>query len=285
MIGDKQNQNVGSNGLALQAARDIHYHGPSVTEIKELCELFLEKNFPILRQEAIQAAQQQVKDFSVVLEKTLIENSADLVIEKFREPDVQAAINDAVQACARKGAKASPDLLSNLIVERISKQSSDYKDIVLNEAIQVIPRLTPNQISFIALHNFCASMVIQGLSNTRQLEDMGRKVLAITENGMNLSDSQKRHIEYTGALTISSISRGDDIYDLLAKGGYKYLHFESGAQFKAALTHSAPSFNRLLAAYDKEALSNISLTSVGQAIALAHLSSAVGKIDYSIWIA
>lgn len=284
MIGDKQNQNVGSSGLALQAARDIHYHGPSVTEIKELCELFLEKNFPILRQEAIQAAQQQVKDFSAVLEKTLIKNSADLMIEKFREPDVQAAINDAVQACARKGAKASPDLLSNLIVERISKQSSDYKDIVLNEAIQVIPRLTPNQISFIAFHHFCTSISVGGLTNTAQLEDFGRKVLAITENGIKLSDSQKKHIEYTGALTISALSRGD-IYDMLAADAYKYLNFENGAQFKAALTYSAPSFNKLLAAYETEQISNISLTSVGQAIALAHLSNALGKIDYSIWIA
>jgi hypothetical protein len=283
MLGEKQEQNVEKNGLALQAGRDVHYHGMSVSEVKELCVLFLEKNFPVLRAEAIQAAQEHVKSFSATLQDALIANAADVVIDKFREPDVQAAINDAVQACARKGAAASPELLTKLISERISKDSNDYKNIVLNEAIQVVPRLTPNQISFLAFHHFVASVTIMGVKSISQVEPFARKVLTATENGFGLSASQKRHIEYTGAMTVNPLV-GGDIYDALAKNAYKFLNYADGEKFKSALGYTAPSFGKLLARFNEENLLGTGLTSVGQAIAIAHLSKALGKLDYNIWL-
>lgn len=283
MLGDKQDQTVDGGSTAIQAGGDVHYHGLSVVEVRELCTLFLRNNFPQLREEARQTAEQYVRDFASQLESRLVNDAASIVLDKFREPDVQAAINDAVQASARKGAAANPALLSTLIAERVSKQSSDYKDVVISEAVNVIPKLTPPQIALISFVHFVKSITINGLPNVAALEPFGQIALRFSSLGFDLSDSQKHHIQYTGACSINSIL-GGDIYDALRTSAYSYLGFADAPAFKSAIASQAPSFAALLNQFDKEQLFSCNLTSVGQAIAIANISNYLGKLDYSIWL-
>lgn len=283
MLGDKQDQTAEGGSTAIQAGGDVHYHGLSVSEVKELCALFLRNNFPQLREEARQTAEQQVRDFAAQLESRLVNDAASIVLEKFREPDVQAAINDAVQASARKGAAANPILLSTLIAERVSKNSSAYKDIVISEAVNVIPKLTPPQIALLSFVHFIKSITINDLPSVAALEPFGKVALSFSSAGFNLSESQKHHIQYTGASSINSVLRGD-IYDALCTNSYSYLCIQDTAAFKSAISTQAPSFATLLNQFDKEQLFSCNLTSVGQAIAIANISNYVGRLDYGIWL-
>lgn len=52
----------------------------------------------------------------------------------------------------------------------------------------------------------------------------------------------------------------------------------------AALATGAPSYLKLLEQFTTDKLFAISLTSVGQAIALANISNFIGKLDYTIWL-
>ncbi len=108
MLGDKQLQTTESGATALQAGRDIHIHGPSVSEVRELCILYLRDDFPQLKEEARRAAEEHVRAFATTLENRLANDVTSIVLEKFKEPDVQAALNDAVQASARKGNQLIP---------------------------------------------------------------------------------------------------------------------------------------------------------------------------------
>ena len=63
MLGDKQEQSADTGSTAIQAGRDVHYHGLSVTEVRDLCVLFLRNNFPELREEARRTAEKHVKSF------------------------------------------------------------------------------------------------------------------------------------------------------------------------------------------------------------------------------
>ncbi len=283
MLGDKQDQTVEGGSTAIQAGGDVHYQGLSVSEVKELCTLFLRSNFPQLREEARQTAEQHVRDFAAQLESRIVNDAASIVFEKFREPDVQAAINDAVQASARKGAAANPILLSTLIAERVSKQSSEYKDIVISEAVNVIPKLTPPQIALLSFVHFIKSITINGLVSIAGLEPYGLVALNFSASGFDLSESQKHHIQYTGACSINSIL-GGDIYDALRANSYSYFNVPDTAAFKSAIGAQAPSFATLLNQFDKERLFSFNLTSVGQAIAIANISNYLGKLDYAIWL-
>lgn len=282
MLGDKQQQNTESGSTALQAGRDINIHGLSVSEVRELCVLFLRDNFPKLREEAKRTAEEHVRNFAAGLEARLVNDAASIALEKFREPDVQAAINDAVQASARRGDAANPNILATLISERVAQQTNNYKDMVLSEAVHVVPRLTSQQIALLSFVHFVRSMVYQNLPSVAALEQIGKVALTFSAPGFGLSESQKQHLQYAGAASVNNIL-GGDIFDF-QRDAYKNFNINDGAAFKSALTTNAPAYLQLLEQFAADNLFAINLTSVGQAIALANISNFIGKLDYSIWL-
>ena len=287
MIGDKQNQNVEAEGTAIQAGGDVtvtQNKGLSVDEVKELCLLFLRDNFPSLRDEAIRAAEANVQKFAASLEQKIVEKSGEIVFEKFTDPDVQAAINDAVQASARKGEKANPSVLVDLIAERASASANDFKDIVISEAVTVVPKITKPQIAYLSFIHYMTHVGVQGLQHLSHLEPYSQRALAAVSMGFNLSAAQISHIQYAGTCSIASIM-SVDIYNGWMTQLYKYFGYTELEKFKTDLTKFSPSSKILLDTFDKEAKSGqVTLTSVGQAIAIANLSTTLGKLDYSIWL-
>lgn len=282
MLGDKQQQSTESGATALQAGRDINIQGLSVSEVRDLCALFLRDNFPRLREEARLTAEEHVRNFAAGLEARLANDAASIAMEKFKEPDVQAAINDAVQASARRGSAANPDILATLISERVAQQTNDYKDMVLSEAVQVVPRLTSQQIALLSFVHAARSMVFLNQPSVKALERIGQIALVFSTPGFDLSESQKRHLQYAGAASVNNIL-GGDIFDV-QRQEYKYFGINDAAAFKAALAADAPAYLKLLEQYAKENLFAVHLTSVGQAIALANISNYIGKLDYGIWL-
>jgi hypothetical protein len=173
--------------------------------------------------------------------------------------------------------------LSTLISERVAKSTNDYKDIVLSEAVQVVPRLTGAQVALLSFVHFVVSVTIKNMPNIAALEGYGQVALRFSSSGFELSDSQKQHIQYAGAASINNLL-GGDIYDAYAKQGYAYLGFTDGASLKKALVSQAPSFAQLLDQFATDNLWTVQLTSVGQAIAIANISNFLGKLDYTIWL-
>ena len=287
MLGDKQIQSVDSDGVAIQAGGNVSItqnNGLSVVDVKELCLLFLRDNFPTLREEAINVAKSNVQEFATALEQKIIEKSGQIVLEKFSDPDVQAAINDAVQASARKGGNANPSLLVDLITERVSSSTTEFKDIVISEAVIVVPKITKPQIAYLSFVHYMTHLEITGLTHISQLEAYSNRALSAVETGFNLSDVQKRHIQYSGTCSISTVMTVD-IYNGWMTQLYKYMGYSDMEKFKNDLAVFSPSSKLLLDKFDEDSKGGeIKLTSVGQAIAIANLSATMGKIDYAIWL-
>ncbi len=287
MLGDKQKQTVETGSTAIQAGGDVTLNqtkGLSVVEVKELCLLFLRDNFPALREEAIKEARTNVEEFTSTLEAKIVQNTQSIVFNKFKYPDVQAAINDAVQASARKGQKANPNVLVDLIAERASASTNDFKDVVISEAVTVVPKITKEQISYLSFIHYMTYFGIQGLQHISQLEPYSQAALTAVSTGLTLSDSQKRHIQYAGTCSILLMMQ-QNIYDGWMNQLYKYMGYTDLNKFKADLANFAPSSKILLEAFDKDSKGGqVNLTSVGQAVAIANLSTTIGKMDYSIWL-
>lgn len=287
MLGDKQEQEVGPEGTGIQAGRDVNITqnvGVSVEDVRDICLLVFRENFPVLQAEAMKTAESNVRKFAASLESKIIKNSKQVVLEKFADPDVQAAINDAVKASARKGEKSNPSLLVDLIAERVSVSTDDYKDMVISEAITVVPRLTKQQIAYLSFIQYMTRMNIQLTDHISQLEPFSQIALSVVSAGFDLSESQKRHIEYAGACSILHMM-SVNIYDGWMNKLYKRMGYTEIEKFKSDLATFSPSSKTLLDVFDKDSKGGeVALTSVGQAIAIANLSTKMGKIDYSIWL-
>lgn len=281
MFGAKQDQTVGNGAIAVQATGNVSV-GMSFTEVRELCQLFLENNFPALRVEAKAAAEERVRQFSEELEQRIAEAAAQINPMKFRDPDVQACLNDAVLAAARRGDAANPEVLCRLVTERVSAQENAFKDIVLSEAVQVVPKLTAQHISLLCLTHFVQSVSFSGIQELIVLEIWGQRVKPLIQSCAGLSFAQKQHVQYAGACSYLNVTKTDP-YRTLSQTYSQFGH-SSPDEFKAALATVAPTYFEIVEIYSKNELWCITLTSVGQAIALASLSSSIPGLDFSIWL-
>ena len=286
MPDNKQEQKIGSESTAIQAGGDvtiIQNNGLSAAEVKELCLQLLRENFPILRQEAIKEAERNVQKFATSLESQIIERSEEIIFEKFTDPDVQATINDAVKASARRGEKANPSLLVDLIINRASSSTDDFKDIVISEAVTVVPKITKPQIAYLSFIHYMTNMSFPGLEHISLIEPYSVSVLSVVSEGFNLSDSQKKHIEYAGTCSIAHMM-SVDIYSGWMDT-YKHLGYKNLKEFKSDIAASSPASRILLDTFDKDSKGGeVRLTSVGQAIAIANLSTIIKEMDYSMWL-
>ena len=280
MFGEKQNQTVESGAVAIQATGNVSM-GMSFTEVRELCQLFLEHNFPALRAEAKAVAEEYVQQFSAKLEKRIIDAATHIDPLKFREPDVQACLNDAVLASARRGDAANPDVLCTLVTERISAKASPFKDIVLSEAVLVVPKLTAQHISLLCLTFYVQSISVIGATRLADLDVSAQAVKPLVASCAGLSLAQKQHVQYAGACSYLNISMTDPYES--ARNIYKQFEYADVETFKTALRAEAPIYFEILELYTQNQIWCITLTSVGQAIAMASISSCL-PLDFSIWL-
>ena len=282
MLDDHQSQKVSEGGQGFQAGRDLTINGPSVTEIRELCSLFLRDNFPKLREEAREAAEAHVKKFAGELEMTLADNMQKLVIDKFRDPDVQATINDAVQATARKGASANSDLLALLIMNRVSGDCDSFKEIVFAEAVKVAPKLTREQIAFLALV-LCVYTFQFSVATPEELETYSKICLEFCAPAFGLSEPKRQHLQYTGVASVAG--RGAVIAKREMYGNMAPKYADRGwGDFRSTVTQRVPSLAILIDEYSKNNCDGVEVTSVGMAIAVAYVSQFLGPLDVSMWI-
>lgn len=271
MFNDNQEQTACDGAVAIQAGGNVTINGLAFSEVRELCVLLLRDNFPKLREEARQVAEDHVKRFATKLETKLTDNLASVVLDKFRDPDIQAAINDAVQASARRGDAANPEILVNLILKKVSADCDSFKDIVYAEAVQVTPKLTHEQIAFLAfvlvmqLYVFC-------VDSWEQLEQRYHLVEYLATPGFGVSETQRQHIAYSGAASVAGRNAVRTEYNMFEAMEIKYA--EHGLHsFRSVMHEKAPTLVKLINEYKKLKGDSVALTSVGVAIAAAYLKN------------
>ncbi|WP_418132532.1 LPO_1073/Vpar_1526 family protein [Variovorax sp. 375MFSha3.1] len=285
MFGKSQGQVVAANSTALQAARDINVHGLSLADVETAFKFFFENNFPRLQEEARIQAEKYVRQFAETLARDLDSSAQNVLIAKFGDPDVQAAMVDAVNACARKGSAANTNVLSGLIVQRMAAANSSFLDIVLSEAVTVVPKLTGEQIGFLALVHSRNNVRVE-VPTWNSLQTLAMMALPTVRLGAKLGESQKLHLIYAGAMSRKPIRlHADDPF----AAPYSELrsHFAAAElkDFKSQALSEAPAYCELMGLWHEAAGSDFDLTSVGIAIACAVLAPGFkGSMDYSIWL-
>lgn len=151
LFGDTQSQEVSENSIAIQAGRDLNI-GLSYRDVKEICVDLIEANYPILREEARQISMRYVEEFGGKFFERLQSENSEITQEKLKDPDVQAAITTSVVHVARMTEKSHQEVLCELLVEKF-KNNEDEKNLLLNDAIEVMTKITKNQLLFLVLIN------------------------------------------------------------------------------------------------------------------------------------
>ena len=137
----------------------------SVADVKEIAQSVFENNFPKLKEQAEIKAKKNIQLFIGDLSRKVDNDLSKEEINKFRDPDIQYVLYEAIKSNARKNSEKLRENLSALIVKRIQNDDKDLKRIVYNEAIETIGKLTVNQLKILTLHYLLTYTTYRGISN------------------------------------------------------------------------------------------------------------------------
>ena len=283
MIGDMK-QSIGERAEAYQAKRDINITntGMDYRNVKQLCLDLIHDNFPKLQEEAMKQVNENVRALAIELKQEFTNHNKIVDASKLTQPDVQAALNEAVQGAAKKGKKSDLKLLANLVSSRLGSNNSDLLDITIEEAIRITPKLTKEHINFLSVKHFLSSMTIQMPNvNFQHLESFSAPVKQNFSYGCELSAANFRYLAGVGVLDYNPVF-GHDIFDIFQKN-YPELA-NNREELEEKIKVHAPSLACLIDIYNKHNFSASSLNSFGQVIALSSLNRIYGNIDLKIWI-
>ncbi len=191
------------------------HHGLSYYETKDLIESVIDQRNIPFRDEAIQIYNARIGAFKDEIFKKIDSLSSD-EIEKLKEPDTQIALLEAAKISGRKQDENLKKLLANLVINRIKKGDSDkeeLKNIVYNEAILTVNKLTIDQIKIITLCYLLRYTQLTSMDSWISfrifyLRNTVRKFL-----DFNNTPTEFQHIEYTGC---GSLILGIANWDLIS---------------------------------------------------------------------
>lgn len=103
-------------------------------------------------------------------------------------------------------------------------------------------------------------------------EYLGKKLSPIVEIGWGLSDTQKLHLVYAGALAINAVTANKPYVKLFEK--FKSIGGLTLELFSSEIASNAPTYDGLLKKMEENEVYLFELTSVGEAIAITLLSPA-----------
>ena len=277
IAGDKNNYSYRNEiyGLGYKDVKDIsnevytQNYQESINEIKILSDQLLEDGFYKLRKEALLIAERNINIFIKKLDERFSKNQELLSPESLRNPDNQASINEAFHASGRKGESIDLDILAELVVNKFDSGNNQFHSLVCEEAIRVLPRLSRKQISLLAF-SYLTSSVKLDVNSLEDLESVYKDLYKLTSSCFGVSELSKKHIEFVGAASIVPLLNLD-IYTLFIEN-YDFLRQLNIEEFQLRLLDYSY-LDMCLKEYNDNKLFKLSLTTVGEVIAIAHLES------------
>lgn len=280
-MADKLKQEVAKNALAVQAGRDVNV-GMSFTEVERVFTILFENNFPKLQEIAARTAEENVTKFVGKLKEDFVRNSEKIDMSKIAEPDVQYMFNDIMKSNARKGEKANPEILSALVVQRISTDSNDKLSLTCGEAMDIVPKLNTEHISFLTFHQMMYKVFNLAYTKYTEFEEWGQLIMKVSNNIFELSDINIKYLEYLGVLSKDYV-----VQNRFYKGTLKAYPFLKDVAYNVMDNEfkvNAPTFYNLIKYCENNFLSQIQLTPIGQLIAHVNIKKVIPAIDYKVWI-
>ncbi|HBE76475.1 MAG TPA: hypothetical protein DDW65_01645 [Firmicutes bacterium] len=209
MFGMKQKQNSGDGSLNIQA-KQVNV-GLTYSDVRQVAMDVFEGSFQRLSETASKIARSRAEELLDSYLKELEKNSPNSLKET-QNPDMQYTILTAQKEYARSGNKDLGDLLVQLLVDRSHEDKQGLMQIVLNESLDVAPKLTPDQLDVLSLLFILKYTKKHHVLNFDSLCWYIENYLLPFLTNLNKKQSTYQHLEFAscgnitlGSLTIESI--------------------------------------------------------------------------------
>ncbi|NRT90079.1 LPO_1073/Vpar_1526 family protein [Clostridium beijerinckii] len=280
MVFNGQTIDSGDNSTNIQGKKvKVIQNNPGLSyfEVKDIAMSVFKSNFYDLGEKAEKIVQERAeKILDDYLEKLCSKNPE--CINNTQDPDIRYVIYEAQKNYARRGEKFTEKLLVETLVNRTIVQGNSIQELVLNEALEIIPKITHRQIVILTLIfinrylNYLVEYPIDAYSN---LSKIIRSNIQIDKN----NNSIFQHLEYASCLNVSI---GSIDYASIIEN--KFPQIKSLEEAKSIINGNME-LSLMSDMWGNSKMRNSTLTSVGIAIALANIKAKTGmNYDLGIWI-
>ncbi|MCY1266030.1 hypothetical protein D9M68_325470 [compost metagenome] len=281
MIGPKQDQANHGDGDAMQAGRDVivekHYHGLQLADVETVVQLFVERQLPVLREEAMAAMKLQTQEFLREFAARLAQPNT-VSQEAFSKPDSQVCFQEALKGSAEKGDQMDLALLADMVIGRLESDNDPLIKLVYEDAVKILPRLTGAHVAFLAYLTWMRIVRHNSLKRTEELEPYAQSVHDMTKDAIGLSKANKEYLVSLGVITINHVTDADNSFGSM-KNSYAFL-----PESKEQLAVEGPFLHALIEAWGAHELPLCHLNGTGKLIGLLALQKVYGKVNLKTWL-
>jgi hypothetical protein len=198
----KMEQESGDNSHNIQVAGNVNI-GISANESRQIAIDVFKANFYDFSENAAKKALERAEEITDNFIEQFYTKIPHLE-ESLKEPSIQSSMFNAQKEYAKTGDKDLKEQLLDLLIQRIDSEERSLKQIVLDEAITIIPKLTQDQINLLSLI-FSAVYL-----NHTDIDDIPSLLNYLDNKLLNfypketISYSFFSHLQFTGCCTILS---------------------------------------------------------------------------------
>jgi hypothetical protein len=203
------NNQKGGNGSQNIQGRNVTVNVINIVQsVKDIAPQILESSFGELSPQSKERAHNNqddfVQNFQSKLEK--IAGNIDELKEEVDKPDFQYMAKKSLIAAGRIDSAEKRKLLASLLGDRLNTKT-DFGEIVYNEALETIPKLTDKQIKIIALHCYITAITGKKSDSWKEFNDNNREIFNfLLPIVFKYSDLQ--HITYSGCGSLNQFGTG-----------------------------------------------------------------------------
>ena len=173
MLDKHQSQSVCNGATAVMAGGNVSITnltqiGPSVSELRVIAEEIWLQNHHKLSAMARETANLRAAEITNLVIQRLQQEFPD-GFNKGNDPDFQHGLFIVQKEYARNGNRDIGDLLVNILVDRSKRNQRDMLQIVLNEALTTVPKLTDSNLASLAVAFFIKHAQIPIVRNSLEM--------------------------------------------------------------------------------------------------------------------
>ncbi|MFH1048173.1 MAG: LPO_1073/Vpar_1526 family protein [Patescibacteria group bacterium] len=212
-----------ADGVKTQIGQLNIQRGLTYSEVKDLVISVVDQKLISFHDEAKTIYDKRTDEFK----KLLMDKIKDLPEEeivKLKEPDTQLTLVEAAKISGRKQNEELRNLLANLVISRIKNDKSgkeELKNIVYNEAISTVNKLTVDQLKIITVCYLLKYTSYNGIVSWDTFRNYLNTHIKPFLNFKN-TNAEFQHIEYAGC---GSIGIGSWNLINIYKQQYSFLFF------------------------------------------------------------
>lgn len=205
MIKDKTQRQEGGDNSANYQAETINQYGLSYRDAKEIALDVFKENFTSLSEQAKQTAKERAEKLVDAFLNEVKAKNPDL-LNSVQEPSMQLALYSAQKSYARTGDKDVADLLVDILVNRAGQKDRNLKQIVLDESLEVVPKLTNEQLDILTIVFIIKYSANKNLKNLEALKEYLEACIKPFTDNLTKDDSAYQHLEYCNCGSVSLLN-------------------------------------------------------------------------------